>query len=82
MLWYTEEQNKPASIWQGWMLHSPGGRQVRPGQTKAVKGQNGKTLATTGAIKGPLPCLEKRIEKHGIFYGVKRKNRARRKEKR
>ena len=81
MLRYTEEQNKPASVWQGWMSHSPGGRQVRPDQTKAVKGQNGKTLATTSAIKRLLPCPVKGIEKQSIFYGVKRKNRARRKEK-
>ena len=32
------------------------GRQVHPSQTKAVKGQNRKTLATSGAIKRPLPC--------------------------
>ena len=32
------------------------GRQVHPGQTKVVKGQNHKTLATAGAIKRPLPC--------------------------
>ena len=64
------------------MSHRHGGRQVRPDQTKVVKGQNGKTLATAGAIKGPLPCPERGIEKNRAFYGVKRKNRARRKEKR
>ena len=63
-------------------MHSPGGRQVRPDQTKAVKGQDSKTLATAGAIKRLLPCPVKEIEKQKIFYGVKRKNRARRKEKR
>ena len=73
MLRYTEEQNKPASVWQGWMSHSPGGRQVRPDQTKAVKGQNSKTLATAGAIKGLLPCPVGGIEKQSIFLGVKRK---------
>ena len=72
MLWYTEEQNKLASIWQGWTSHRPGGRQVLPDQTKAVKGQNGKTLVTAGTIKGPLPCPEKGIEKQSI-YGVERK---------
>ena len=63
------------------MSHSPGGRQVHPDQTKVVKGQNGKTLATADAIKRLLPCPVKGIEKQSIFYGVKRKNRARRKEK-
>ena len=57
-------------------------RQVHPDQTKAVKGQNRKTLATAGAIKRPLSCPVEGIEKHSIFYKVKRKNRARRKEKR
>ena len=73
MLRYTEEQNKPASVWQGWMSHSPGGRQVRPDQTKAVKGQKGKTLVMAGTIKGPLSCPKKRIKKQSIIYGVKRK---------
>ena len=58
------------------------GRQVHPDQTKAVKGQDRKTLATAGAIKRPLPCPIERIGKQSIFYEVKRKNRARRKEKR
>ena len=54
MLRYTEEQNKPTSVWQGWTWHRPGGRQVLPDQTKAIKGQNGKTLVTTGTIKRAL----------------------------
>ena len=29
--------------------------QARPDQTKAVKGQNSKTLVTVGTIKRPLP---------------------------
>ena len=82
MLPYTEEKNKPASVWQGWTSHRPSGRQVLPDQTKAVKGQNGKTLATAGAIKRLLPCPVGKIEKQSIFSRVKRKNRARRKEKR
>ena len=32
------------------------GRQVHPDQTKAVKGQDRKTLATAGTIKRLLPC--------------------------
>ena len=32
------------------------GRQVHPDQTKAVKGQDRKTLVMIGAIKRPLPC--------------------------
>ena len=61
------------------------GWQVHPDQTKAIKGQDCKTLATASAIKKPLPCPVQRrgIEKQSIFYEVKRiKNRARRKEKR
>ena len=59
------------------------GRQVHLDQTKAVKGQDCKTLATTGAIKRPLACPGKGVEKQSTFYKVKRrKNRARRKEKR
>ena len=57
------------------------GRQVHPGQTKAVKGQDRKTLVTAGAIKRPLPCPVARVEKQSIFYNVKRKNRAREKKK-
>ena len=58
------------------------GRQIHPDQTKAVKGQNRKTLVTAGAIKRPLPCPVERVEKQSTFYNVKRKNRARGKEKR
>ena len=58
------------------------GRQVHPDQTKVVKGQDRKTLVTVGAIKRPLPCPGREVEKQSIFYKVKRKNRARRKEKR
>ena len=58
------------------------GRQVHLDQIKAIKGQDRKTLATTGAIKRPLPCPVEGIEKQSIFYEVKIKNRARRKEKR
>ena len=39
------------------------GRQVHPDQTKAVKGQDRKTLVTAGAIKRPLPCPVKGVEK-------------------
>ena len=49
------------------------GRQVHPNQTKAVKGQNSKTLVTAGTIKRPLPCPVEGIEKQRIFYNVKRK---------
>ena len=58
------------------------GRQVHPDQTKAVKGQDRKTLATTGAIKRPLPCPVGGIENRAYFTKEKEKNRARRKEKR
>ena len=52
-----------------------------PRSDKSVKGQDCKTLATAGAIKRPLPCPVEGIEKQNIFHEVKRKNRARRKEK-
>ena len=39
------------------------GRQVHPDQTKAVKGQDCKTLVTAGAIKRPLPCPVEKVEK-------------------
>ena len=57
-------------------------RQVHSDQTKAVKGQNSKTLVTTGTIKRPLLCPVARIEKQRIAHKVKRKkNRARGKRK-
>ena len=55
------------------------GRQVHPDQTKAVKGQDCKTLITAGAIKRPLPCPVEGVKKQSTFYNVKRKNRARKK---
>ena len=58
-----------------------GGQQVRPDQTKTVKGQSGKTLATAGTIKGPLPCPELNMEKQSVFYEVKRKQSKRKQEK-
>ena len=51
-------------------------------QTKAVKGQNSKTLVTAGTIKRPLPCPVERIGKQGIFHDIEKKNRVRREEKR
>ena len=82
MLRYTEEQNKPASVWQGWTSHRSGGRQVLPDQTKAVKGQNSKTLVTTGTIKKALPCPDRGDRKTEYFLGSEKKNRGGRKEKR
>ena len=58
------------------------GRQVHPDQTKVVKGQGCKILATAGAIKRPLSCPRKGVEKQSMFYKMKRENRARRKVKR
>ena len=57
------------------------GRQVHPDQTKAVKGQNRKTLTTAGAIKRPLPCPVEEDRKQSTFSGVKERNRARAKRK-
>ena len=58
------------------------GRQVHPDQTKAVKGQDSKTLVTAGAIKRPLPCPVDGVEKQSIFYNVKRKREQEEKKKR
>ena len=39
------------------------GQQVHPNQTKAVKGQDSKTLVTAGTIKRPLSCYVEGVEK-------------------
>ena len=58
------------------------GRQVHPDQTKTVKGQDRKTLATAGAIKRPLPCpVEGDRKKENIFEEVKRKKQSKKKRK-
>ena len=57
-------------------------RQVHPDQTKAVKGQNSRTLVTAGTIKRPLPCPVKRIGKtEDIAHKVKRKTEQEKKKK-
>ena len=38
-------------------------------------------MCSSDLIKRPLPCPVERVEKQSIFYNVKRKNRARGKEK-
>ena len=76
----TEGQNKSAFVWQGFCV-AQYGRQVHPGQTKTVKGQNSKTLVTAGTIKRPLPCPVERIEKQRISHNVKRKTEQEEKEK-
>ena len=43
------------------------GRQVHPDQTKAVKGQDRKTLVTVGAVKRSLPCPVKGDRKQSTF---------------
>ena len=59
------------------------GRQVHPDQTKAIKGQDSKTLVTAGAIKRPLPCPVEGVEKQRAYFTTlkEKKNRARGKEK-
>ena len=76
----TEGQNESASVWQGFCV-AQHGRQVHPGQTKAVKGQDSKILVTAGTIKRPLPCPVKGIEKQRIFHNVKRKTEQEEKKK-
>ena len=71
--------------WTKWIRLSLAGVlydwQAYPDQTKAIKGQNSKTLVTAGTIKRPLPCPVWRIEKQGIFHNVKEKSRVRGKKK-
>ena len=55
--------------------------QAYPDQTKAVKGQNSKSLVTAGTIKRPLQCPAGRIEKQGSFHNVKEKQSKRKKER-
>ena len=62
------------------MSHRLGGRQVRPDQTKEVKGQNGKTLVTTSTIKRPLPCPENG-SKNRAFLWSRKKNRVKKKRR-
>ena len=57
-------------------------RQVHPDQTKAVKGQNSKTLVTAGTIKRPLSCPVEEVEKQRISHKVKRKTEQEKKEER
>ena len=51
-------------------------RQVHPGQTKTVKGQNSKVLVTAGTIKGPLPCPVQGREKQRIFHNIKKRKQS------
>ena len=55
--------------------------QVHLDQTKAVKGQNSKTLVTAGTIKRPLPCPVQGVEKQSTFYKVKRKKKQSKKKR-
>ena len=58
------------------------GWQVHPDQTKAVKRQDRKTLATQALKRGPCRALRRGIKKKVYFRkGKEKKNRARRKEK-
>ena len=52
-------------------------------RSKAVKGQDSKTLVTAGTIKRPLPCPVEGIEKknRGCISQREKKNRARGKRK-
>ena len=57
--------------------------QARPDQTKAVKGQNSKTLVTAGTIKRPLPCHIEEVEKQrSYFTKLKEKTEQEEKKKR
>ena len=49
------------------------GRQVHLDQTKAVKGQDRKTLATAGAIKRPLSCPVEGGGKNRVYLRSEKK---------
>ena len=57
------------------------GQQGHPDQTKAVKGQDRKTLATASAIKRPLPCPVKGIENRARFRSERKKQSKSQKKK-
>ena len=57
------------------------GRQVHPDQTKAVKGQDRKTLVTAGAIKRPLPCPVEEVEKQRAYFTTLKEKQSKRKRK-
>ena len=59
-----KDKMSPPLSGRGFVLHST---QVHPDQTKAVKGQDSKTLVTAGTIKRPLPCPVEGIEKQRIY---------------
>ena len=80
-LWRTEGPNKSASVQQGFCV-ALYGRQVHPGQTKTVKGQNSKTLVTAGTIKRPLLCpVEGGGKTESASHNVKRKTEQEEKKK-
>ena len=76
----TEGQNESASAWQGFYV-AQYNRQVHPGQTKTVKGQNSKILVTAGTIKRPLSCPVEGIEKQRIYLIRKRKTEQEKKKR-
>ena len=57
------------------------GQQVHPNQTKAVKGQGCKILATTGAIKRPLPCPREEVRKTEHILQSQKKKKKEQEEK-
>ena len=75
-----EGQNESASVWQGFCV-AQYGWQVHPDQTKAVKGQNSKTLVTAGAIKRPLPCPGRGSKTEYILRSEKKKQSKKKRKK-
>ena len=57
------------------------GQQVHPDQTKAVKGQDRKTLVTAGAIKRLLPCPVEEVEKQRAHFTTLKEKQSKRKRK-
>ena len=57
------------------------GWQVHPAQTKAVKGQNSKTLVAADTIKRPLPCPVEEVEKQRAHFTTLKEKQSKRKRK-
>ena len=57
------------------------GRQVHQDQTQVVKGQDRKTLVTTGAIKRPLPCPVEQVEKQRAYFTTLKEKKTEQEEK-
>ena len=77
---HIEELNKSASVWQGWVSYSVVGKYTQTRQ-RQLRGKTVKHQPRQALYRGPCRALQRGSKKRSIFYELKRKNRARRKEK-